>query len=314
MNKPTKPVTLSIRTPVDLVALAASSLGFAPEESMVMITFGDLGFHARVDLPAPGDVDIAVQTLLAPARRHRVEKVVFVAFSADPATSRPFSRALMTAFEAEGMEVMEILHADGAVWRHQCDRTNDWPHPYDIGAHPFLVRAILAGEVPTRTRADLAATLASAPEQVAEVTAALRALDEGPAVADQVWALRRLDAGDPVPGATEQARMLRAISAIGCRDQVWARADRDSARELARFLTPLVVAAPPGLVAAVASLLAFCSWLDGNGALAWCAVDRALADDPDYTMATLLAQLLEAGVSPTEWPGRLTAGSRRTTA
>ena len=50
-----------------------------------------------------------------------------------------------------------------------------------------------------------------------------------------------------------------------------------------------------------AGLLAFAAWLSGDGALAWCAVERCLAADPDHTLAHLVARALEQAVPPSEW-------------
>ena len=59
--------------------------------------------------------------------------------------------------------------------------------------------------------------------------------------------------------------------------------------------------APDEVRAAPASLLGFAAWLGGHGALAWCAIDRALEVDPDCTLAQLVAELLTAAVSPDVW-------------
>ena len=56
--------------------------------------------------------------------------------------------------------------------------------------------------------------------------------------------------------------------------------------------------APAGYIAGPASLLAFTAWQHGDGALANVALDRALADDDEYSMAQLLRQVLAAGASP----------------
>ena len=40
------------------------------------------------------------------------------------------------------------------------------------------------------------------------------------------------------------------------------------------------------------------AWQSGNGALANVALDRALADDPRYSMALLLRQVITAGAPP----------------
>jgi hypothetical protein len=51
-------------------------------------------------------------------------------------------------------------------------------------------------------------------------------------------------------------------------------------------------------VAAPASLLGFVAWQVGDGALANVALDRALADEPGYSMAQLLRQVITAGAPP----------------
>jgi hypothetical protein len=65
-----------------------------------------------------------------------------------------------------------------------------------------------------------------------------------------------------------------------------------------RLWTDITRRARPGYVAPVASLLAFVAWQAGNGALANVALDRAQADDPRYTMAILLRDVINAGTSP----------------
>ncbi len=40
------------------------------------------------------------------------------------------------------------------------------------------------------------------------------------------------------------------------------------------------------------------AWQSGDGALANVALDRALGDDPDYSMALLLRQVINAGAPP----------------
>ena len=65
-----------------------------------------------------------------------------------------------------------------------------------------------------------------------------------------------------------------------------------------RLWTDATRRACPVYVAAPASLLAFTAWQAGDGALASLALDRALADDPAYSMARLLAGALAAGLPP----------------
>ena len=74
--------------------------------------------------------------------------------------------------------------------------------------------------------------------------------------------------------------------------------DPDHRDDHLRLWTDLTRHAQPGYVAAPASLLAFTAWQVGNGALANLALDRAVADDPGYSMALLLRDTLTAGAPP----------------
>ena len=56
--------------------------------------------------------------------------------------------------------------------------------------------------------------------------------------------------------------------------------------------------APAPLDAAPATLLAVSAWLRGDGAMANVALARALAGEPGYALARLLAQALAACVPP----------------
>jgi hypothetical protein len=65
-----------------------------------------------------------------------------------------------------------------------------------------------------------------------------------------------------------------------------------------RLWTDVVRRAQPGYAAPAASLLALTAWQGGDGGLANIALDRALADIPDYSMALLLRSALDAGAPP----------------
>jgi hypothetical protein len=94
------------------------------------------------------------------------------------------------------------------------------------------------------------------------------------------------------------ARLALALTSMRVRDDAWARMDPAHRDAHIRLWTGLTRRAQPGYVAAAASLLAFTAWQSGDGALANIALDRALADDPGYTMARLLRDALAAGLPP----------------
>lgn len=309
MTTPT-PTTLVARSPQDLLAVVPVVLGFVPQDSVVMLTFGARSaFHARIDLPPPERAGEAVEALLEPARRHLVRRVVFVLYTEDARRAERVCRALVTAFERAGVDVVEALRADGRRWfallpgRHGVP---EWGVPYDVSAHPFAVQAVVDGRVTHDSRAALAASLAPDPARVAALASAVAGDStepaRGPAEAGWVRAtVSRHVAAGTVTDDAEAARLLADLRVVALRDVAWSLLVRETARDHVGFWTDLVRRCPADLAAAPAALLGFAAWLAGHGALAWCAVDACLEADPDYGLADILSQLLAHAVPPAEW-------------
>ena len=99
----------------------------------------------------------------------------------------------------------------------------------------------------------------------------------------------------------EAARLLLLVALVDLRDVAWAEMSRADADRHVDLWRDLLRRCPRDLVPAAASLLAFAAWLDGHGALAWCALDRCLDVDPEYSMAACIGPLLEAAVPPSVW-------------
>lgn len=94
------------------------------------------------------------------------------------------------------------------------------------------------------------------------------------------------------------ARVIGRLSDIQVRD--FALGSHDDATldiywAMWRYLLRI---APSGFVAPVASLLAAVSYERGEGALAHRCLDRAIEDDPTYSLATLLRRVFSAGWPP----------------
>ena len=102
------PLTLTARSPEDLLALAPVVLGFLPADSVVMLTFGaSEPFHARLDLPGPGhgvgEVAEVVDLLITPARQHGVQRVVLLIYSADRGLVQQVWQGLRCGFDEAGI-------------------------------------------------------------------------------------------------------------------------------------------------------------------------------------------------------------------
>ena len=104
----------------------------------------------------------------------------------------------------------------------------------------------------------------------------------------------------------DHARLAQAMTDIRIRDRAWAHMDPAYAEQHQQLWTATVRRAQPGAVAASASLLAFTAAQQGRGALANVALERARADDPGYSMASLLQRTLDAGVRPGDYTAPMT--------
>lgn len=298
--------TLVARDPTDLIAMVPIVLGFAPAESLVMLTFGAARpFHARVDLPdQPGELDEVVDSLLDPARRHRVRQVVLLGYAADERRARPVVRAARRRFERAGIAVVEALCVDGCRWHAVPGRAGVPPHgvPYDLGAHPFAAQAVFDGRVVHGSREELRDSIAADPDLVAQVVAALADLQPGgvdPAGAAEL--VQRHIAEGTSPDDREVARLLRGLLEIPVRSAVWSAIRRATGPGHVELWAEVLRRTPDPLAAAPAALLGLAAWLTGHGALAWCAVDRCLETDPDDPRGQLVADLLLRAVPPVEW-------------
>jgi hypothetical protein len=103
--------------------------------------------------------------------------------------------------------------------------------------------------------------------------------------------------GELVPDA-DAAWLSLVLRDLRVRDDAWSRMEPELSEMYLRLWADLTRRARPGYVAPAASLLAFAAWQCGNGALANIALERALADDPGYSMARLLRGALDAAVPP----------------
>jgi hypothetical protein len=302
--------TLTAHGPEDLLAAVPVVLGFQPEESLVMLTFGAARtFHARLDLPPPDDktalADI-VDTLLGPCRAHGVDHVAFVVYTAEARSAARFAAALVPAFVADGIGVVDVLRVHDGHWcevpvRAGAEETT--PVPFQNAAHPFTAHAVFVGRVTHASREELRDTLtrdADVEERFDELISRLP--DPGSA---EVARVAELVAGwvrtGEQPDDEGAARVLRAVTRVDVRDAALYAVTRDNARDHLRVWAALLRGAPEPQVPDTAAVTAFCAWQAGEGALAWCALDRCLEVDPGHVLGTCLAECLARAVAPGAW-------------
>jgi hypothetical protein len=104
------------------------------------------------------------------------------------------------------------------------------------------------------------------------------------------------DSGDISRG--EAAWLTVSLRDVQIRDDAWSRLDAEDRKANLRLLLDLTRLARRGYIAAPAALLAFVAWQCGNGALANVALDRALDDDPRYSLAHTIREAVNCGAPP----------------
>jgi Domain of unknown function (DUF4192) len=104
--------------------------------------------------------------------------------------------------------------------------------------------------------------------------------------------------GGQITDHDQLAWLTVTIADLRVRDDAWARMDPRYRADHQRLWTDVARHAREPYVPAPASLLAFTAWQSGDGALANVAIERALAADPEYSMAHLIGRALDAGLPP----------------
>jgi hypothetical protein len=179
--------------------------------------------------------------------------------------------------------------------------------PYDLMGHLFTAQAVAAGRVTRASRSELAGTVAADEAGTAAVAAAVEEARAGPAGGDPSWlpdVVAGLVDGSGPPDSATAARVLLALALPAGRDQAMGGLTREDAERQVPVWSGLVRVAPRDLLAPVASVLAFLAWLSGDGALAWCALDRAAEGDPPCTLADAVAEALDLALPPDVWAPR----------
>jgi hypothetical protein len=322
-------VQLRAGTPDAVLAVVPHMLGFYPSRSLVVLGLGAqyrVMVTFRYDLPDPVDYglaeDIADHADDVLGREH-ITAALLVGYGPEELVA-PVVASTADRLIASGVDLREALRADsGRYWSMLCDDADCCPpagRSYDPGSHPAAAVLTDAGLAAHPDREALARTIqrsAGSADRIRRATLAAQLrlsqlVDLGEAAGDRApqlrairagrrevqRAIRRYRTGGSIDSVEHLAWLAVLVADLRVRDDAWARMDPAHRDGHCRLWTDVVRCAAMEFVPAAASLLAFTAWQSGNGALAAMAIDRALAADPDYSMAHLLDGAVQAALPP----------------
>ena len=295
-----------VRTPDELLAAMPHMLGFNPNDDLVLVPVSRGLPMARVDLPRTGrDRDQVMRSLSGPYGRNARPgaMVALVCVTDDGRSAELTSRHVAAGLEEVGVAVPLRIWASDERWMEF--NSGDAGIRSPDTASRISAETVMAGRArPSASREALSESLVGDRVPVARLLPAARAVAQASnPVAERRWALARLKrfhADGNRLSDHDVTRMLLALQSTKVRDALWEDMSRENATEHNALWTDLTRRAPDELRAPAATLLAFSSWLGGSGAKAWCALDQ-IPDGPPYTMAALVATVLQEGVNPAVW-------------
>lgn len=313
-----RPVTV-VRDPSDVVTIIPYLLGFDPTDSVVVVALEGprerFGPCFRLDLAVPGDAAQQACAIDGLVARLGCETVLVVAFCDDAGRAAPVVRGARARLAERGVAVKEALRADGTRWwSYACDNAlccSPDGTPYDAKASRVAAEAVVAGLQVLPSRDSLRVQFEPLAARRSALAKERSTVELGPLSEAEFACL--LAAGLSRPESLSDPELLRlatAVQSIGWRDFAWKEMSRTTADSHFMLWSHLMRCVPDDLLAPVGSLAAFAAWLRGTGVLASHAVDRVLGLYPRYSMATLLAQILQSGVNPCRWD-EMAAGEQR---
>lgn len=331
------PPVVRLSGPDDLIGAVPAMLGFHPTESLVLCCLQGPRCRQcltmRVDLPAAGHRSAVSAGLAVRARAAGADRALLLVYTerGDGPAHPELVATLARALAAEGVELADAYRVGrGRWWSYLCGERDCCPAQGSplpgrpgAGALQYLAEVVAAGG---QVHPDRAALQASVAAPAGGVRVRLRRA-RGPAaeqlrevvVAGGAEALRahtgqllgeladRYAGGRGGISDDEAARACLGLHDVGARDELLARSVARPAARLAMLHDLVRLAVPPDDAPACAALAAV-AYLHGDGALARCALDRALDSDPGYSLALLLDHALARALPPTVLAEAFTPG------
>jgi len=307
----------TLTSPHDLLAAIPFLIGYHPENSLVLVALKDdsIGMAMRVDMPtdiAPESYDL----LASHFQREAADAALIVAYVDSETDPEPVLINTSAALLRAGISIKESLIVSDGRYRSmlchdsECCPSLGSPIP-DIDSSRIAAEHVIAGHpMPFANVSGLVQSIAALPSAMQESwqsevrTFWIESDSENLLDLQRDGATAVIDlAGEYAQGRGAEdrelvARVIGRISDIQVRDYALGSHNDETADAYWQMWRELLLIAPRGFVAPIASIFAALAYERGEGALAHKALDRALADDERYSLALLLRRVFTAGWPP----------------
>ena len=310
----------TLTSPHDLLAAIPFLIGYHPSDSLVLVAIkeGAVSMAMRVDYPKNENTD-AYDLLAHHIKLDGADAALMIAYVPSDKPELYETGAEVLGYMAisllkNSIEIRESIEVIGKRWRSvicediSCCPPEGNPLP-DFDSSRVAAEQVMAGRtMPFIDVSKLADSIAALPnignDFIAEVESWFvhedapdlneKQRDGATAVVD-LGLLYEAGRGSSDPDLV--AQVIGRLSDIQVRDYALGIHSAETIEAHWTMWKELLRIAPVGYVAPIASIFAAVAYESGQGALAHKALDRALIDNPGYSLALLLRRVFSAG-----WP------------
>jgi len=305
-------------------------LGFHPDNSLVLVVINDNEVQAvmRMDIEDALSIEAVPPGLASVGERLAGKAAAIMCYTSDAELAAEAGPLAHQAFEHAEWSVLDVLHVDGhRWWSLLCDDDDccppegleidatldaDTAEMISFADEPFVSREAMIDslrsiEFDAANQGIRQATFNERLDSLSKRLVANQSVARDNYV-NEAFAIL-CSAGEcnweelaVLAGATDDIRMRDGLLRK-CFD------DAESRPLVLRSLRSAIQQVAGVHVAALATVLAGVAWLDGNGAVTQIALDRALEEDPGYSLAHLLQLALSHNVPASVWADSLEAVS-----
>lgn len=317
---------MNVQSPRQLLSALPHLIGFHPENSIVAVAMDDDEILTIVRVDWNCDPVNLPESLLASLRQVGKPALVLVAYGSSEIA---LDQLVDLVPQSREFDLLDALWVRARRWSSlMCDDPSCCPEQGNVltDITPTDLEFVLAGSAPFASREDLTSRLDSAvldEQQVIDRDEAVKTVLDAfvtengaqeskvPARSKFLEELMQLWSEESEWNWQAHALLVTVVSDIQMRDGFLRKMlDRCELRlPIRTSLMSAVSLAHPDNIAPLATALAGCAWLDGNGAVATVALERALVADPSYSLARLLDRAISHNVPPSVWSESLEAVS-----